>query len=553
MVAFDKSGGFEVAKFNQHTEIEVMGDLLAGSTQPPAAASDPSTPAEGATANVSQTLNEALKGAFIETAQATITVSPAGWIRLGDAAEVREGNAAGEFIVDFQAMRTVTGIAYNKPSGDTVAPEIASIQVWTGTEFGEKENNPATSAKHQMRFSERLTERISVTFSSANGLTADMVRLNGTANLPSPPADLELKIGDLTVWAHPRAVKLDETGVFTEQVDITADLTKVLAGGAWPIAISLGTSVPGLLQLSNQITFQRKHLAVLPGGSIFVGADQVGPQIVEIPLPAGNTDWQVHAVEMTVGGDIPASRVLPAADLELSAGARLLIDKDHVVILRIPPVLRKRFRTIEALQLAIDAFEGDVEIAGVLYLGDEADPSGETASVAVEPRTMAGSEGGYQWIEISLSDALAVDNEQELWLEVNVSRGRVYMPLAGASVPADESAVVRRGVAGGPYANFRAAVNGTALTVAGLVRVKGIPFKSADIPAVAPGIPGIDQEFSAFTPDGKGIKVRLEPDAPAVSAGGSISDNSLLITFQVRTPGSYRISDVTIFYTLGAT
>ena len=88
MVAFDKSGGFEVAKFNQHTEIEVMGDLLAGSSQPPAAASDPSTPAEGATANVSQTLNEALKGAFIETAQATITVSPAGWIRLGDAAEV---------------------------------------------------------------------------------------------------------------------------------------------------------------------------------------------------------------------------------------------------------------------------------------------------------------------------------------------------------------------------------------------------------------------------------------------------------------------------------
>jgi hypothetical protein len=449
-------------------------------------------------------------------------------------------------------MRTVTGIAYNKPSGDSIAPTIHSIQVWTGTEFGNPETNAATTDTHQMRFSERLTERVSITFASSTGLTADMVRLNGTANLPSPPGDLELKIDDLTVWAQPGAVKLDETGVFTEEVNITADLTKSLAGGAWPIAISLNASVPGLMQLSNQITFQRKHLAELPGGSILVGADQVGPQTLEIPLPAGTTDWQVHAVEMTVGGDIPASRVLPADILEVSAEAQLLLDQDHVVILRIPSALRKQFQTLEAVQLALDAYEGDSEIAGVLYLGDESGPFGDTASVTVAPTTLAVS-SGYQWTELSLSEALAVDSEQELWLEVDVSRGRVRMPLAAASVPADETVIVRRGVPGGPYEDFRADINGSAFTAASFVRVKGIPFKENGIPAVAPGIKGIAQEFAAFTPDNKGTLVRLAPDGPATAATGSISDDSLLITLQVRTAGSYRVSDVTVFYTIGST
>lgn len=552
MAAFGKLGGFEMIDLGLPAGIEFMDDLVAEPVPPPAAASDPSTPAEGATATVSQTLSDALQGAQIEAAQSKITVSPAGWIKLSDVSEVRQGNATGEFIVDFQAMRTVTGIAYNKPSGDSIAPTIQSIQVWTGTEFGDEEENTATTDTHQMRFSERLTERVSITFDSSDGLTADMVRLNGTANLPSPPGGLELKIDDLTVWAHPGAVKLDATGVFTEDVDITADLAQALAGGAWPIAISLSASVPGLIQLSNQITFQRKHLAELSGGSILVGADQVGTQTVEIPLPAGNMDWQVHAVEMTVGGNIPASRVLPAVSLEASGEAQLLLDQDHVVILRIPPALRKQFRTLEAIQLALDAYEGDSEIAGVLYLGDETGPSGETAAVTVAPTTLAVSTG-YQWTELFLSDALAVDSDQELWLEVDVSRGRVRMPLAAASVSADESVIVRRGVPGGPYENFRADINGSAFTGTSFVRVKGIPFKANGIPAVAPGIEGIGQEFAAFTPDDKGTPVRLEPDVPATTATGSISDDSLLITLQVRTPGSYRVSDVTVFYTIGST
>lgn len=551
MAAFGTLGGFERVDLGPQAAIEFVDGPVAGPSQPPAAAVDPSTPAEGAASTVSQTLNDALQGAHIEAAQSTITVSPAGWIKLSDVSEVREGNAPGEFIVDFQAMRTVTGIAYNQPPDDPIAPTIQSIQVWTGTEFGIAENNPATTDTHQMRFSERLTERVSVIFASSNGLSADLVRLNGTANLPSPPGDLELKIDKLTVWAHPGAVKLDATGVFTEEVDIAADLTKALAGGAWPIAISLNASIPGLMQLSNQITFQRKHLAELPGGSILVGADQVGTQTLEVPLPAGTTDWQVHAVEMTVGGDIPASRVLPADILEASGEAQLLLDKDHVVILRIPPALRKQYKTLAAIQLAFDADEADAEVAGVLYLGDETGPFGEIAPVTVLPTKLVVATG-YQWTELSLSDALAVDSDQEFWLEVDVSRGRVRMPLAAESVSADESVMVRRGVPGGPYEDFRAAINGSAFTVASFVRLKGIPFKENGIPAAAPGIAGVIQEFPAFTPDSNGTLVRLEPDVPATAATGSISDDSLLITLQVRTAGSYRVSDVTVFYTIGS-
>lgn len=552
MAAIAKIGGFEMMEMGKMSGIEAVEERFAGPSGPPAAAFDPSTPSEGAMSAIHNLLDEAMQSAFVEAAKATITVSPAGWIKLGDVAEVREGNTPEEFIVDFQALRTVTGIAYNKLSGDPVAPTIASIKVWTGTEFGDQEDNPATSHKHQMRFSERLTERVLVTFAAAGGLTADMLRSNGAANLPSPPGDLELKIGDLTVWAHPRAVKLDATGVFTEEVDITTDLTKALSAGAWPIAISLKASVPGLMQLVNQITFQRKHMAVLSGGSILVSADQVGPQTIEIPLPAGSMNWEVHAVEMTVGADIPASRVLPADILETSAAAQLILDKDHVVILGLPSALRKQFRTLEAIQLSLDASEGDAEVAGVLYLGDETGPSSQTATVAVEPTTRVATTG-YQWTELSLSDTIAVDSEEELWLEVNVSRGRVRMPLAAGSVPEDTSVIVRRGVPGGPYEDFRAQFNGSAFTVESFLRVRGTPFKANGVPAVVPGIKGITQAFEAFTPDDKGTSVRLEPDLPATAAIGSISDNSLLIAFQLRTPGSYRVSDVSVFYTIGST
>ena len=545
-------GNYEMALFGPTASGKAVDYMHAEAfAQPPAPATEPSEPAEGAVSVISHLLDDAMKGAHIEAATATISVSPAGWIKLGDVAEVRQGDANGEYIIDFQAMRTVTGIAYNKPAGSPVDPQIESYRVWTGTEFDDVVTNPAADNEHQLRFSEILTERILVKFSGAADLTVEMVRSNSTANLPSPPADLELKIGNLTVWAHPRAVKLDQTGVFTQDVAITTELTKALAGGTWPIEIALKASVPGLMQLSNQISFQRKHLPVLPGGSILVDADQVGVQSVGIPLPAGSSGWEVHAVEMTVGADISANRVLPSDPVEPSDRAQLILDKDHVVVLGIPSALRKRFRTLHAIHLSLDASEGDAEIAGVLYLGDEAEPTAQTASTTVMPTAMK-SHNGYRWIELNLSDPLAVDSDHELWLEVNVSRGRVRMPLASVSLPAESAVIVRRGVSGGPYEDFRAHMNGSTLTVTGYLRAAGQPFKANAIPALISGIKGISQVFEGLTPDDKGTSVRLEPDVPATSGTGSISGDELSLDLEIRAPGSYRISDVTVFYTLVA-
>jgi|GEM_PF-3643816 len=552
MVKIGNIGHYEMDFFGSMIGSEVIDEMYPGTSPPPAPASEPSDPAEGATSSISHTLDDAMQGAHIEAAAANISVSPAGWIKLGDVAEVRKGDATGEFIIDFQSLRTVTGIAYNKPDDSPVNPLITSYRVWTGTEFADSIDNPAAENKHQLRFSEVLTERVQVIFSGATDLTADMVRANGTANLPSPPADLELKLGNLTIWAHPRAVKLDENGVFTEEVDITADLTKALAGGTWPIDIRLKASVPGLMQLANQITFQRKHTPSLPGGSILVDADQVGLQTVGIPLPSGSADWEVHAVEMTVGGDVPGYRVLPAESLSASDQAQLILDKDHVVILGIPSALRKQFKDLEAVQLSLDASEGDAEVAGVIYLGDEAQPTAKTAAVAVMPSTLD-QHTGYRWIELSLSDALAVDSEDELWLEVNVSRGCVRLPLATGSAPEGSTVIVRRGVPGGPYEDFRAKVNGSAFAVTSYLRVKGNPFKVNGVPALIPGIKGISQVFDGFTPDDKGTSVRLDPDVPATATTGSISDDSLSVELQIQAPGSYRISDLTIFYTIGST
>ncbi len=224
------------------------------------------------------------------------------------------------------------------------------------------------------------------------------------------------------VWSHPGAVKLDETGVFETALDVTADLTTTLESGTWPIAMTLQAGVPGLLTLSHQIAFQRTHQVSLPGGSIIVTAEQVGDQNLAIPMPANSDTWSIRAVELTVSADLAPTRSVPSDTPVFSSSAKLLIDGDHIVIVRIPPAWRKRFHRIDAIQIPLQIGDSGAEVGGVLYLGDSEHASDRLAEVNVNARTVDATDA-VGWVDLALSHPLDVDNEQELWLEINVSRG----------------------------------------------------------------------------------------------------------------------------------
>ncbi|MFW6239729.1 MAG: hypothetical protein ACOC98_03805 [Thermodesulfobacteriota bacterium] len=514
---------------------------------------DPATPTAGARSQAAHVLGEGLRNARVESAVSEITLSPVGWVRLGDVAEVREGDKAGEFVIDFQAMRTVSGVAYNAPSGTAVSPTVNSVRVWTGTAFADdkiEKDAPDT----RLSLGEQFTERLLVAFGNFAGLTADLLRTNGTVNVPSPPSEIELKINDRVVWAHPKAVKLDgETGVFEETVDIAADLTEALESGAWPISVTVTSGVPCLMTLSNQIAYQRRHAAELPGGGIVVNADAVGEQTAAIPLPDGNADWSVHEVVLTVSADLPAIRTLPADPPRFSETARLALDSDHIVILRVPPSLRKRFRKVERLSLPLEATGDGGEITAVFYAGSADAPAAKPTGVTIPPVKLVAADG-VQWIDLPLSEAIPGEGGGELWLEVNMTRGQAFLfPAAmdDSTETAAETAVMR-GVAGGPWKPFKVVLGGNPLAIRGALRLSGTPFSAADLPAAVPFIEGVDETFSGFTPERNGTEHSLAPTEPATSDGGSIADDALNLRFRFQVPGIYRITDAVVFYTLGS-
>jgi hypothetical protein len=508
---------------------------------------DPSTPAEGAISEIKYVLGDDVRESQLETAAATLSAAPAGWIRLSDVADVRKGNESSEFVLDFQAMRTVTGVAYNAPTGASITPTIESVAAWTGTEFGDPETNSAVSDKHQMHMAERFTERLSVIFDDASGLTADMVRQNATANLPSPPGDLELLVGDLVVWAHPGAVKLDgTTGRFQQTVDIKSELSKALDSGAWPISIVFKSPVPGLLSLNNQITFQRRHTPELTGGTLLINAGQVGEYKEAIPLLAGSATWRIHSVEFTISADLPATRCLPADEPTFSTSAKLLLDADHVIIIRVPPTLRAQFRELVGIQLPLEIGEDGCEIQAVVYRGDQNTPESQSTEVIVQPVQSEQSDD-VKWVALDFNKSLDVDDDKEVWVEIAPSRGKAWLGIAEG----DTEVTVMRGVAGGPYTSFEAKVDGTEFNVQGLIRVNGIPFQEEDVPVIVPAVLGVTDVFDGITPSKNGITVELAPDSPATQQSGSIDDNALQLQFRVQSPGTYRLSNFSILYTLG--
>ena len=513
---------------------------------------DPTTPAAGARSRVAQTLGEGLREARVESAVSGIAISPAGWVRLGDVAEVRAGENAGEFVIDFQAMRTVSGVAYNAPSGSGASPIVNSVRVWTGTAFSDTAIAKDTP-NARLSLGEQFTERLLVAFGNSAGLTADLLRENGTVNVPSPPSEIELKINDRVVWAHPKAVKLDETGVFAEEANITSALTEALESGAWPISVTLTSGVPCLMTLSNQIAYQRRHAVELPGGNLVANVEAVGEQAVAIPLPDGNADWSVHEVVLTVSADLPAIRTLPADPPRFSKTARLALDPDHIVILRIPPSLRKRFRRVERLSLPLEVTGDGGEITAVFYGGTADAPAAEPTGVTVPPVKLEAADG-VRWIDLPLSEAISGEGGGEFWLEVNLTRGQALLFPAATDDPAEavSETVVMRGVAGGPWKPFQVVLGGNPVEIHGALRLSGTPFSPADVPAAVPFIEGANDSFPGFTPERNGTEHSLAPTEPTTSASGGITGNALNLRFRFQVPGTYRITEAVVFYTLGS-
>jgi len=490
-----------------------------------------------------------LPGAIVLAATITVVAAPAGRTYLGDVALVRaEGSdpsaASSAHVVDFQALRVVAGVSH--PQG------VTRVERWQPPEFVPVTTTPAS-------FGDVQTDRLRLTLNEE--LEPTDVATNGTVVVLTPPADLQLTVGGMQVWAHPGPVKpTEEDGAtFRHEVVLTprqiADLNAALAdpGGAPPITVSLRSSAPGRLQLA--ATMPRLQIAGVPfpeGADRHVPFDAEGSAMLALEIPAVIASKQVALLRSSLRAPDPGpARVLPPVGPEPSE-AELVLDADRAVAVRISGNTRAALGALHAIRLYVAAGPTGAELLGFL----RAEASGTAPAVGplvgdatFGPVTLAPGPGQPAWVTASLATPRDLKDDGELWVELRVTRGtvawRLARPVGGGEPDARFDALVRRAMPSGdfgelsrafPRASGPAGLRRRALPVptgSGMVRVVGkpppdrpIPVLDVDVDVTRAGGPLRATELArSVTPttDGTPVSFTLTPAAAAIKDGVPLS------------------------------
>jgi hypothetical protein len=540
--------------FNE-TFLSNFGEALGVISRTQEVAADPGV----AAATVSQT-QSLPAGAIVQRAVYTVTARPAGLVTIGSVAQVRAG-AGGDFVVDFQGMRTVERVH---------APiAITQIRPWAGTQFANASIVP-DNASTDKQFTEVQTERLLVHFSGSLG--ADDLAANGSVAVLSPPADLELLVNGTRAWFNAGPAKptgeAGDPSAFVAAVDLTAAVRAAVAtapAGAENVDVEvvLRSSVPGQLAISAALEFQRTFAVVFPEGvTRALEAPEEGAYEVALPLPSEAADWQVHEIQATVSATLPLPRVLPPDGPELSTDAQLLLDADHAVLVGLPPADLAPLATLAAVRLPLGVAADGAEIAGVLRADAGGVPGEPLPGGQLGPVTLpAGDLDHRAWTTLPLVKEHKVAPGERLWAGLQLARGRVSWPLAVPAPPSAPPALsadapLRRQLPNGAFRPLSSA--GDVPTTAGAVRLVGEAPASSPVAAVELDVvldaAGTSVGVPAFTPTADGVLValRLEPPLTHAAAPAAFDETgALLLRLVSKTPGSVSFTDVRVAYTEG--
>lgn len=502
-------------------------------------------------------------GAIVLGATATVTAKPAGLATISSVAQVRDGTGS-SLVVDFQGMRTVDRIQAPRP--------IKSIAPWAGTKFGDTTEFGVVDGDQS--FSEIQAERVRVDLST--GISADALAADGAVEVLTPPADLELLVNGTRAWfaagpAKPGGAASDPAA-FGTTVDL-GDAVRAAVAAATPgptgiaVDVELRSSVPGQLTLELAISFQRTFAVVFPEGDIrVVAADEEGVYTLLLPLPAEAAGWQIHQVQAAVSGALPPERVLPPDAPSPGAGAELVLDPDHAVLVDLPPATLARLETVTAVRLLLGVDATGAELAGVLR-ADATQPPGslkpEDVGVPGDPVPKAnlgpvtlapGSLDDHGWTTLPLPKPHKLVPNERLWLSVQLARGRIAWPLAepaplGLPHAPLVDATLRRQL---PNGAFRALSHaGDVPTGAAAIRVVGTAPNAAPIDALELEIPGRAGSVS-LTPTTSATPVSLGLDPPLTAAAdpSAFDSGALKLLLTTRTPGNVSFAAVLVAYTM---
>jgi hypothetical protein len=476
-------------------------------------------------------------GAVVERAKLIVHASAPGWTTISSVAEVR-GDVAGYLVIDFRRMRTVKGL---RIAGATVSEAFS----WTGAEFSYWSAEVKAVGDH-FEFAEMQTERLRIKVD----VNATQVAA-GAANLPTAPADLELLVANKRVWFQAGEVKRSAQNATAQANDffvIGVDATEAIAtaaAAATPVKVELRSSTPGKLNLGYELEFQRVHPVVFPEGpERVVTFATEGTAILGLPLPAEakSAPWKIVAVTMTAKAKLAPVRILPEVSATISDAAELVLDADHAIAIKVEKTQLGLFGMLSGIRTLLKVEPGGAEIGAALLADTSSGPGEPLPGAGLSPATVDGPHGAPEaaWVTLSAPRPIPVPPDAAIWVVLQVSRGTAIFPLLASG-----GGEIRRGMPGGPWREFSAAVP---ITPRGEVRLVGEAPEGAPIAAL--GI-RLSTTAQVGTPTSDGVGVTIKPaSVVAATAAGVMVGDVLQLALTARAPGSYRFSEARVLYRL---
>lgn len=486
--------------------------------------------------------------ALVRKATFTVRAEAAGKSPVGQVSLIRSAGTM-SVLIDFQGMRTVAGIDL---TGMTTSPGIISVKPWVGTQFSPQPM--AGSGKAVFTFTEVKTERLLVDLDKTVQLSE--IAEKGFVSLPARPVELELWVNDLRAWSSlgpavpgvPPAVGSS----FVANVDLTSAVQAAVRTGVLPVRVSLRSSEPGRLALeSTALDFLNVHEVFSNEEARLVELDSEGEHVVKLPLRGDEgAAWTISSVELTISGDLGASRTIPPTGPPLAVDvAFLVLDSDRGVAVQLPSYVTDGLTELTGIRLPLGVPASGGELSGFLRTSVGAEPGHLIPKSHFGPITVEG--GNYdqpRWVTFPLTPPCKLVPGQAVWVDLQAARGTLFWPLAASGGDPRFRAPLRRQAPEGGFRQFSkvGGVNTEAEPAHGAIRVIGKIRPDFTLPPLRVALGSADIGIAPIR-GGKVVTLNLEPEVEIEPGAG----RSLDILLTAATTGKCTVESVRLAYSLG--
>ncbi len=314
------------------------------------------------------------------------------------------------------------------------------------------------SGKHSAKDFFKLLEEYGITISAAEHSTFKVLlnNMSRPAAAKTKEALLNWLVAQGVLW---EGQNTSSAAAFRESIDITQVLQDEINAGVSPLKIVLRAALSCRLQLTiPSPEYLLSYDVVFPAQAQALEITEECRSTLTLPLPATSNSWLTSSVFFTLAGKVGRSRFFPAVGPKPLSLGELLLNSDHALAASLSWDILKKFKTIDGVRLPLQVEKGGAEITAFLRQ-DNGGKVGAILADAVFQSHTIDQAPVEQWVFLKLSKPVDIQTGTDLWLEINVIRGKCWWQLGDSSDSSDGIVLLQRGIPGGAFSYFTLTLN----------------------------------------------------------------------------------------------